>query len=67
LPQSDLTPLPVLLDRHWAGLLALLLLIATPLLLMTLGPWSELQPHRRQDHPLLRHRMVVAPLHRRQR
>ena len=57
----------MLLDRHWAGLLALLLLTATPLLLMTLGPWSELLPQRRQDHPLLRHRMVVAPLHRRQR
>jgi hypothetical protein len=64
-PQSTVTPVLALLDRHWAGLLALLLLIAAPVLLMTIGPWSEQRPVRRQTHPVLRHRVDLVPLRRR--
>jgi hypothetical protein len=68
-PQSTVTPVLALLDRHWAGLLALLLLIAAPVLLMTIGPWSEQRPVRRQTHPQThpqhRHRVDLVPLRRR--
>jgi hypothetical protein len=70
LPESTPTPLLVLLERHWVGLLVLLGLILVPGLLMTLGPWAEQRPHRTQrrlgDTPVHR-RIELMPVHRQQR
>jgi len=46
LPQTNLPPLLGLIDRHGLGLLALLLLLALPLVLVALSPWLEQAPHR---------------------
>ena len=46
-PQTNLPPLLGLLDRHGLGLLALLLLVAMPLVLLALSPWIDQPPQRR--------------------
>lgn len=41
LPQSSLRPLLGELERHAPGLLALILLMALPLVLLAISPWME--------------------------
>jgi hypothetical protein len=60
-PQTNLPPLLGLLDRHGLGLLALLLLVAMPLVLVALSPWLEQSPHRGGDRTQGSHRKAVEP------
>jgi len=60
-PQTNLPPLLGLIDRHGLGLLALLLLLALPLVLLALSPWLEQSPHRGGHYSHDAHRKAVKP------